>query len=131
MGVAVPLDGQILRGRVARMKNEFFEIGICNDWASETYYVGPANPGGFPQQDQSRRIQNGDRLEVQWPNGTVEEAIAIIESRPTSYSDMGVIRHTRTEELFFGFKDEKRGSVVIPVIPNEAHRRFRIRWSRR
>ena len=100
---------------------KFEKIGVCNDWAYETYYIGPIvttppfHTHSFQAQDQTRRIKNGDLLELKWPNGDVEEAIAIITERETSYGDMGHTYTTKTEDLSFRLKDKKRGTFTVPM----------------
>lgn len=109
--------------------NIFRTIGVCNDWASESYYIGtivhdqPFGTVSARNQDESRRIKNGDRLEMVWPNGHVEAVTAVITERRTSYGDMGHTYDTTTEDLVFALVDAQRGPLTIPYSPGMRVRR--------
>lgn len=91
-------------------KNEGFTvIGVCNDWASESFYVGPivSKDGmhSFQEQDQSRRIKNGDKLLVKLLSGKVVKATAKVWEENTSYGDMGHTYTTKTDRLLLDCGD--------------------------
>lgn len=99
---------------------KFKKVGVCNDWASETFYIGPivtssAGTHSFQNQDQSRRIKDGDLLEVEWPTGEVEDAVAIVTQHQANYGDWGHIYNTTTERLHFRLHDKKRGALSLPL----------------
>jgi len=84
--------------------DNFYPMGVCNDWMYETFYIGPvihSNAGTVStnSQDKERKINNGDKLDVKLRDGRIVEATAFITMRNTSYGDMGHTCIESTEVL--------------------------------